>query len=954
MKYSYKFTDQEHEANSSRSFTVFRAKNSLFWGILLMVLSLFAFTNGAMLSAQTNTEIRMKVNAPKGQKLRIQLEPFDGWTITGASKGDYYGEYYLDADNGEVVVSGEVTSLECFGNMLSELTIQSAPALAFLKCYKNELTSVDLSKAPKLVYLDCKANNLSTLNIAANTELETLLCQDNSLTELITGDVATLKKIDCSHNKLSSLSLTGNIGLEDLYCHNNQLTYVDLSANINLWGLYIYGNQIAKDNMTRLVENMPIPPLGPPYFYVVDTRNAAEGNECFMSDVAIAEGKGWAAYDYAGGIENGAMIGVPYKGKDFVPRISNHSITMTFDKAVGEEISLEISGEADGVEIVGVEGSAPFVGKQNFILTKETIEIKGDVTKLICTGNNVIALTSTGGSVLTDLDCSDNQLSNLHITNETALKKLCCQKNELLTLDVSGCTALERIDCYNNQLRAEGMTSFVKTLPTQTNYPQLFVIDTQSPSGKDQNIVLKSDVSIANERGWDVKDYINGGRWGFGQDYTGTDPVYYAVTVEATMNGTVVVEHETPRNILEGSLVTLKVIPEAGYTLSSLTANEVDIKEECSFYITANTSIKATFKEKTYYQVTVAKEGEGSVRIEGADDLSKVEEESELQVICTPANGWQVKTIMAGDVDITATGKFVVTQDTDIKVVFESVAPQGSYVSITREIVGDLSINYTTGTHHLPIVEGGEILRYQDNILIIKATEKTVKIYGPVTNLLCLYGQITELDVSHAPELEELNCALNPLTQLDLSQNAALQSFSGEINNFTNLDFSGCPLLTYVNVYGNQIKGDNMTALIESLPVRQPKDNAALIIYDGTYENEGNECLMAHVKQAKSKYWMPYDLNGGAGTIKPYEGKDVAIQEIPNFGFSLAPNPVQDYLEITGADSYETMQIINLSGVVVFEGKTDASGCARWDASLLPAGTYLILGNKKTAKIVKQ
>lgn len=919
---------------------------------LLLLLSFFSYTS----MAQNSAEVRLRVHAPKGQKLRLQTEPFNACTITGATKGDYFGEYYLDEENGEIVITGRLTILECFGNKLSSLQVVRAPELAILKCYKNELVSLDLSKLPELAYLDCKENQLTSLDVSANSKLESLFTQNNKLHTLNTGHVAAIKKIDCSYNRLAGLDVKGNTGLEDLYCHNNLLTDIDLSANLKLWGLYIYSNQLKGEGMANLVRNMPSPWLAPPYFYVVDTRNPSEGNVCLMANVKVAESKGWAVYDYAGGLDNGSMKGVPYKGQDHKPLVSGHTITLTTTRQAGETITLDITGSADGVVIQGVKESAPYVGNQTYTLRGSEIIIQGDVVKLACKDNMLRSVVCSGGSALTDLDCSENQLEHLVVANETALTKLLCQKNQLSTLSVEGCTALARIDCFNNQIQAQGMTDFVTSLPTKTDNPKLFVIDTKSVVGTDGNVALKSDVQIAKGKGWDVRDWINGERWGFGDVYAGTDPRYYAITVATMEHGSIIVDHPTPNKVLAGSLVRLKAQPEEGYALISLTANDKDITQTKFIIVKENTTVKATFEKRDFYAVTLAPiKGQGTVKITGADDLQKVPSGTTLHVECNPKAGWKVAGIWAGAKDITATASFEVIEPVEVRVTFDFEGnPNEPYIVLERDIVGKLSLNYVTSSPNadvVPGVLGGEVLAYREGNLIINATEKKVVIYGDVVKLYAIYGQFVRIDVSHAPNLKDLNCAFNQLTALDLTQNKELVQFSAEINRFTELDLGGCPKLNYVNLYGNRLKGKGMTAMINSLPKRTAKDQARLIIIDTSYEKEANECMASDVQLAKAKYWMPYDLNGGLETMRPYPGKDAALEEVTTRTVKIFPNPAHEYLELSGATPGAVARLLSLAGVQIWSKPTDVQGRLRSDISTLPQGVYLLQVEEQVIKV---
>ena len=128
-------------------------------------------------------------------------------------------------------------------------------------------------------------------------------------------------------------------------------------------------------------------------------------------------------------------------------------ITMTTSQAVEEEIGLEI--EANGnVTIEGAQeaGQANEYGRRYYTIESQTITIRGDVTELNCSWNQLTSLDVSGSSSLRTLDCSDNQLTSLNVSKNTALTELSCCNNQLTSLDVSKNTALTQLDCSKNQL----------------------------------------------------------------------------------------------------------------------------------------------------------------------------------------------------------------------------------------------------------------------------------------------------------------------------------------------------------------------------------------------------------------------------------------------------------------------------------------------------------------------
>ena len=94
--------------------------------------------------------------------------------------------------------------------------------------------------------------------------------------------------------------------------------------------------------------------------------------------------------------------------------------------------------------------------------TGTRVVLKGKITELICSRNQLTALNVQGCTSLEELYCSENKLTELNVQGLTALQKLFCQYNTLTELNVQGCTSLQALTCNNNELHelgVQGLTS---------------------------------------------------------------------------------------------------------------------------------------------------------------------------------------------------------------------------------------------------------------------------------------------------------------------------------------------------------------------------------------------------------------------------------------------------------------------------------------------------------------
>lgn len=394
-----------------------------------------------------------------------------------------------------------------------------APDLSIVRCYNNQIGALDFSGCPELSVLDCHNNALTSLDMSANTKLEKLNANDNQLTSLTLGALPVLEELKCGGNKLASLSVGQCPVLTSVDVHDCGTSNLNFNRNIRLSRIDAYDNNIKGDQMATFIADLP-EISGSGLLYIVDTRDASESNVCLMENVAAAYNKNWLTMDWQGGENNGVV----YLGADYQPEVGENAITMVTSRAVGETIKLNIT--ADAVTVSGVAETSGFTGgMKTFTLTSQTVEIKGDVTKLECAGNDLTSLSFAGEILLTDLDCSNNKLASLDVENASKLARLYCQTNQLKSVDVAGCEALLRMDVYQNAIKGGAARRMMNALrKDEKDEPMLMVIDTKAAAGLENNVITTTDVAIATGKNWEVKDYSGGDRYGMGVAYAGSEP----------------------------------------------------------------------------------------------------------------------------------------------------------------------------------------------------------------------------------------------------------------------------------------------------------------------------------------------------------------------------------------------------------------------------------------------
>ncbi len=132
----------------------------------------------------------------------------------------------------------------------------------------------------------------------------------------------------------------------------------------------------------------------------------------------------------------------------------------------------------------------------------------------------------------------------------------------------------------------------------------------------------------------------------------------------------------------------------------------------------------------------------------------------------------------------------------------------------------------------------------------------------------CSNNKITNLDISYASHITKLLCQNNCITSLDLSRGGELVDLDCSNNKLTSLDFTWCSKLgSTVNCFGNQISGDAVTQLVESLPNSPYGRNLNFVNHQDLAE--GNTISAVQNQTAQPKRWKICHLLPKATDFSP-------------------------------------------------------------------------------------
>ena len=461
--------------------------------------------------------ITMTTSQWVGETIKLKIEASGNVTIEGAQETgetDDYGRKSYTIKSQTITIRGDVTTLKCSYNQLTSLNLSGCTALTTLSFQGNQLTSLDVSKNTALTTLDCSLNQLTSLNVSGCT---------------------ALTKLNCWGNNLTSLDLSG--------C--TALTYIDCHLNF-----------IKGEAMTQLLRSLPDRKGQKRGELNILYDGAKEENGPLLRpDAFVAINKNWALGKGSG--QNWQY----YTGAD----ANTIVMTTTQDQYRKGFITLAIVADGD-VSIDGVyeDRIATDGSEKKYTLSGNQVTIRGKVTKLHCSNNQLTSLNLFYSSILkelecagnllteldlsgceslkklsytdgqlnslnlfdcvslTELDCSKNELTSLDLSDCRALTSLACSRNKLESLDLSACTRLKSLECYRNKIRGKAVAQLVESLPDRyRKEPGKFYLVYYSKDEYEENFCYRPAVGHANDKNWQPQKGHNDGsedRW---EDYFG-------------------------------------------------------------------------------------------------------------------------------------------------------------------------------------------------------------------------------------------------------------------------------------------------------------------------------------------------------------------------------------------------------------------------------------------------
>ena len=272
----------------------------------------------------------------------------------------------------------------------------------------------------------------------------------NQLTSLDVSKNTELTVLKCSLNQLIELDVSKTTKLTELVCINNPLTELDVSKNTALTRLECQSNQRTSLDVSK---NTNLTWLN------------CQSNQLTLLDVS-----------------------------------SNNALT---------DLRCQLN-QINSLKVTGCTALISLWCNNNKLISLD-VSTNTALSFLNCGNNQLTLLNVSGCRALGRLWCHDNQLASLEVSKNTELGNLLCQNNQLTSLNVSNNTALTRLVCYGNQIKGKEMDAIVQSL-TKYNCRKGELIVSSTKEENDRNICTKAQVTIANNRGWNVY-YHDGGSY---------------------------------------------------------------------------------------------------------------------------------------------------------------------------------------------------------------------------------------------------------------------------------------------------------------------------------------------------------------------------------------------------------------------------------------------------------
>ncbi len=515
--------------------------------------------------------------------------------------------------------------------------------------------------------------------------------------------------------------------------------------------------------------------------------------------------------------------------------------------------------------VVGNKGIANLKGLEYFTYLE----------KLYCGDNPLTSIDLSPFTRLKEINCPKCELTSLSVSHNKYIHKIVCDVNNLTTIDLSADTLvnLKAIEMDYNNIRGAGMDALIYSLP-QRQDAYLRVKTANSTNG---NEMTQTQVLIAKSKGWTPYYWApveGSSNWSW-LEYEGvSDGTNPSVVIDATNFPDAAFRAEVASDVVdldqngvlsEYELQRRSVLNVHGKDIASLQGiehftelqrlncydnnlTELDLTHNSGIrqvFLYGNNICGAAMDSLIASLPSRPSSDKGSLFVI-CDGRSPDNAMTSLQVEAASAKGWNTfKSTNDGQSWITYYG-----EDVGFAIDAQHFPDEN-----LRAVILDKAID-TNEDGYLSVSERDAVTRLDFPNLNVESA-KGIEYFPNLKQLYCSGNNLTELDLHRNQKLLVVSCSKNKLTSWSFAyqQNRLLRYIYCCNNQLTQLNFSNNPALEEVYFYGNKIRGENMTVLVNSLHQYGGK----LYAYKNEDPVEGNYMTYSQMVIAEGKHWRIYD-----------------------------------------------------------------------------------------------
>gem|GEM_PF-585811 len=743
---------------------------------------------------------------------------FRQWMLNAYPKG------YIDQSD-----VNNRSSIDVSGKSISNLTgVSYFSKLTSLNCSNNYLLSPLPTLPSTLQTLNCSSNGFSQLDASALKKLKTLDCSKNTITSITLP--SSIETLNISYNTkfttfsmvnesaLKSLDFTGCTGLKTLSVYNNSQLYSLTTRNCTaLTTLNCYSNALTSLYVSGCSALTTIDCHSNNLTSISDLPNSLQTLDCSANKFSGTFNlSGRSSLKSLKINDNTSLTTLNCYNNSLTTLGMNGCTSLTTVDCHGNQLyAISLPTSVQTLNCSNNKFSGYFDLRNRSALKSLDVSNNTGITGIWCSNNALTSLSVTGCTALTILYCSDNRLTSLPSLPNT-LTTLYCDNNQLTSLPTLP-NGIETISAQNNKLTSVNTLDFtkLKTLDlrynsslTSVGVSRNYSLTSLSLSGcTSLTSLTMQNLSSFNFAGFSVPSSVTNWDCGFNN----------LTSLPALPSGlkTLCCYHN--------KLTSLPTLPSS---LERLECND----NQFTTLVVTNLKNLAT------------------LRAENNPNLHTLNCSNNALTSLNVSNNTALTSLDCGNNQLTS----LPSLPSSLKYLIANSNKLTSLPTLPSSLTTlECNANQLTSLPTLPSsIEGLDVSKN-------KFTSLTIN------NKL----NLKNLNVSKNTLLTNLNARDNALTSINVTGCSELSYVQLQHNNLTSLYFTGCSKLHDLYITRNQIKGDKMTALINSLRTIPSSESEGVfgVIAKNSGSPEYNEITTEQVKAVRDKRWRAQEIDGNTG-----------------------------------------------------------------------------------------